>query len=107
MRYYLVDAFTDRLFSGNPAGVCLADRPLSPELMQRIAGENNLPETAFLEKGPEGWHIRWFTPSFEMDLCGHATLAAGFVLMNLIEPGDEAAFSSCSGPLRVLRREQG
>ena len=61
MRYYLVDAFTDRLFSGNPAGVCLADRPLSPELMQRIAGENNLPETAFLEKGPEGWHIRWFT----------------------------------------------
>lgn len=107
MRYYLVDAFTDTLFSGNPAGVCLADRPLSPELMQRIAGENNLPETAFLEKGPEGWHIRWFTPSFEMDLCGHATLAAGFVLMNLIEPGDEAAFSSCSGPLRVLRREQG
>ena len=107
MRYYLVDAFTDRLFSGNPAGVCLADRPLSPELMQRIAGENNLPETAFLEKGPEGWSIRWFTPSFEMDLCGHATLAAGFVLMNLIEPGDEAAFSSCSGPLRVLRREQG
>lgn len=104
MRYFLADAFTDNLFSGNPAGVCLLDHPLSPELMQRIAGENNLPETAFLEKRPEGWHIRWFTPAFEMDLCGHATLASGFVLMNYVEPGDEARFSSCSGQVRVLRQ---
>lgn len=103
MKYYLVDAFTDRLFAGNPAGVCVCESWPSDEMMQRIAGENNLPETAFLCKEETGWHIRWFTPSFEMDLCGHATLASGYVLMNHVEPGDEAAFDSCSGPVRVLR----
>ena len=105
MKYYLVEAFTDALFSGNPAGVCVLDQWPSDEMMQRIAGENNLPETAFLCKEENGWRIRWFTPAFEMDLCGHATLAAGYVLMNCEEPGDVAAFDSCSGPLRVLRAE--
>lgn len=105
MKYYLVDTFTDRLFSGNPAGVCLLESWLPDALMQRIAGENNLPETAFLCREQEGWAIRWFTPAFEMDLCGHATLASGFVLMNYVEPGDEAVFRSRSGVVRVLRGE--
>ncbi len=105
MKYYLVDAFTDSLFSGNPAGVCVLEQWPSDEMMQRIAGENNLPETAFLCKEENGWRIRWFTPAFEMDLCGHATLASGYVMMNYVEPGDVAAFDSCSGPVRVLRAE--
>ena len=103
MKYYLVEAFTDALFSGNPAGVCVLESWPSDEMMQRIAGENNLPETAFLCKEENGWRIRWFTPAFEMDLCGHATLASGYVLMNCVESGDVAEFDSCSGPLRVLR----
>ena len=101
MKYYLVDAFTDSLFSGSPAGVCVLEQWPSDEMMQRIAGENNLPETAFLCKEENGWRIRWFTPAFEMDLCGHATLASGYVLMNCVEPGDVAEFDSCSGPLRA------
>ena len=105
MKYYLADAFTDSLFSGNPAGVCVCEQWPSDGMMQRIAGENNLPETAFLCREEGGWRIRWFTPSFEMDLCGHATLAAGFVLMNYVEPGDQAVFESCSGQVRVLRAE--
>lgn len=107
MKYYLVEAFTDTLFSGNPAGVCVVDEWPEKEMMQRLAGENNLPETAFLHKGENGWEIRWFTPAFEMDLCGHATLASGFVVMNLLEHSDRADFSSCSGPLSVLRDEGG
>ena len=103
MKYYMVDAFTSAPFSGNPAGVCLVDRWPEKELMQRIAGENRLPETAFICKEPSGWAIRWFTPAFEMDLCGHATLASGFVILNLLEHADEVELSSCSGPLRVLR----
>ena len=85
MKYYLVEAFTDSLFSGNPAGVCVCESWPTDEMMQRIAGENNLPETAFLCKEEGGWRIRWFTPAFEMDLCGHATLASGYVLMDTIE----------------------
>ena len=106
MKYFVVDAFTDKHFSGNPAGVCLLDAPLSPELMQKIAGENNLPETAFILKEESGWNIRWFTPAFEMDLCGHATLASGFVVLSLLEPGAEKVFfSSQSGRLCVERSD--
>ncbi len=105
MTYYVVDAFTDRPFSGNPAGVCLVDSWPSDTKMQQIAGENNLPETAFICKEPEGWRIRWFTPAFEMDLCGHATLASGFVILTQLEPdADRVNFSSASGPLCVLRQ---
>jgi len=103
MKYFMVDAFSSAPFSGNPAGVCLVERWPEKELMQRIAGENRLPETAFIHKGEKGWEIRWFTPSFEMDLCGHATLASGFVILNILEPSDQVELSSCSGPLRVLR----
>jgi len=105
MKYYLVDTFTDQLFSGNPAGVCILDTWPEDSLLQQIAMENNLPETAFICKEQEGWHIRWFTPAFEMDLCGHATLASGFVLMNYVDPSDTSEFRSCSGVVRVFRGE--
>lgn len=105
MKYYMVDAFTNAPFSGNPAGVCLVERWPETGLMQRIAGENRLPETAFIHKGSGGWEIRWFTPAFEMDLCGHATLASGYVILNLLEPGDSVRLSSRSGELWVLREE--
>ena len=104
MKYYVVDAFTKELFAGNPAGICpVADWP-EERLMQSIAAENNLSETAFIRKSGEKYDIRWFTPTGEFDLCGHATLASGFVVMNLLEPGRQAVdFSSMSGPLRVTR----
>ena len=104
MKYFVADAFTDVPFQGNPAGVCLTERELPDELMQRIAAENGLPETAFLRRTAEGWHIRRFTPAFEMDLCGHATLASGFVLLEHVTPdAGEIVFSSRSGRLRVSR----
>ena len=104
MRYFVVDAFTNAPFAGNPAGVCLISSWPENDLMQKIALENSLPETAFIRKGPKGWEIRWFTPSFEMDLCGHATLASGFVILNILEPeGQFVEFSSQSGPLEVKR----
>lgn len=77
---YQVDAFTKEVFAGNPAAVCLLDHWLEAELMQNIAMENNLAETAFVVKADENYQIRWFTPTVEVDLCGHATLAAAHVL---------------------------
>lgn len=76
MEYYIVDSFATKLFKGNPAGVCVLDRRIPLELMQKIAEENNLPETAFVVKGKGNYELRWFTPKAEIDLCGHATLAA-------------------------------
>ena len=106
MKYYVVDTFTDTLFSGNPAGVCVLDEPISPAVMQKIAQENNLPETAFVIKAENGYHLRWFTPNFEVDLCGHATLGTAFVLANFVEPGvDNFHFSTQSGPLLVTKSE--
>ena len=106
MRYFVVHAFTNRLFSGNPAGVCVVNHRLEPQVMQRIAHENSLPETAFILEEDGGFRIRWFTPAFEMDLCGHATLSAGFVVLNLLRPeADSVVFSSPSGPLTVARRD--
>jgi len=78
--YYHVDAFTGNLFSGNPAGVCLLNEWLPDSILQKIAAENNLPETAFLVGGDTEYQLRWFTPTIEIDLCGHATLASAFVL---------------------------
>ncbi|WP_207747906.1 PhzF family phenazine biosynthesis protein [Clostridium sp. D33t1_170424_F3] len=102
--YYVVDAFTGERFHGNPAGVCVLDEPLDAALMQRIAAENNLPETAFLLKRAGGYSLRWFTPKFEIDLCGHATLAASFVVFNELEPAlQSVAFSTMSGMLTVAR----
>lgn len=104
MKQYIVDAFTDQPFSGNPAAVCILERPLSAETMQKIAAENNLAETAFARKEGDRYRIRWFTPSMEEELCGHATLAASFVILNFIEPdADEVRYTSMSGDLSVRR----
>ncbi len=104
---YQVDAFASRVFRGNPAAVVPCAEPLSAETMQSIAMENNLSETAFIEKQADGGYaIRWFTPSVEVDLCGHATLAAAHVVMNEIEPGlDRVSFSSGVGVLEVEKRD--
>jgi PhzF family phenazine biosynthesis protein len=104
MRIYQVDAFTGKLFGGNPAAVVPIEEWPENEVMQRIAMENNLAETAFFVPTGEGFHIRWFTPKVEVDLCGHATLATAHVLFNhLGYSGPELKFSSRSGPLRVFR----
>ena len=86
LNIYQVDAFTDAVFGGNPAAVIPLENWLEDELMQKIAMENNLSETAFVVKTDEGYHIRWFTPEYEIDLCGHATLASSYVIKNFLEP---------------------
>jgi len=105
---YQIDAFTDRLFSGNPAAVCMLDEWLPDLLMQQIAAENNLAETAFVVPVEEGFSIRWFTPAVEVDLCGHATLASAYVLFNILNfQGDEIRFfSPRSGLLKVSREKE-
>jgi PhzF family phenazine biosynthesis protein len=103
--YFEVLAFTDRPFTGNPAGVCLlADEWLPEALMQQIAAENNLAETAFLIERKDYFDLRWFTPAIEIDLCGHATLASAHVLFyHRGWKGDSIRFQSQSGELRVDR----
>jgi PhzF family phenazine biosynthesis protein len=104
MKYYIVDAFADAAFHGNPAGVCPLDGPISAELMQNIAMENNLAETAFFYKEGEDYNLRWFTPVDEIDLCGHATLASAYVILHFLDPGaDTVHFHTQSGPLNVTR----
>src|SRR5271157_3078083 len=83
---YQVDAFTGRLFGGNPAAVCPLAEWLPEATMQSIAAENNLAETAFFVAQGEGYLLRWFTPTVEVDLCGHATLASGYVVTNILAP---------------------
>ncbi|MDI9818873.1 MULTISPECIES: PhzF family phenazine biosynthesis protein [unclassified Legionella] len=103
---FQIDAFTDKIFHGNPAAVCLLSEWLNDELMQAIAVENNLSETAFVIKDEQGFHIRWFTPRGEISLCGHATLAAGFALHELGQGHIESIqFSSMSGPLAVRKKK--
>jgi PhzF family phenazine biosynthesis protein len=102
--FYQVDAFTNRLFSGNPAGVCPLNEWLPDETMQKIAMENNVSETAFFVKKDNGFHIRWFTPKVEVNLCGHATLASAHVIFNHLGFNDETvSFESRSGILNVNR----
>lgn len=104
MEIYQVDAFCKELFSGNPAAVCPLKGWLDDKLLQQIAAENNLAETAFYVESEKGLHIRWFTPKVEVDLCGHATLAAAHVMYS--HKGyklDQITFASRSGPLRVTR----
>lgn len=100
--FFQVDAFTHRQFSGNPAAVCPLKDWLPDDLMQRIASENNLSETAFFVKNGEHYDIRWFSPACEIALCGHATLASAFVITQHLQPGlAEIRFQSQSGPLTV------
>jgi len=102
--YFQVNAFCSDPFGGNPAGVCLLDRWLPDPLLQRIAAENDFSETAFLVKEPQAFHLRWMTPSAEVDLCGHATLAVAHVLF--FErgcPEDQLSFKTLSGRLSAIR----
>jgi PhzF family phenazine biosynthesis protein len=107
MKYklYQVDAFTDKLFGGNPAAVCPLTEWLSDDLLQKIAMENNLAETAFYVRQDDRYEIRWFTPKVEVDLCGHATLAAAFVLFSCEAYAGDAInfYSPRSGALNVRR----
>lgn len=98
---YQIDAFTNEVFKGNPAAVVPLDYWLDDKLMQNIALENNLSETAFFTKKDDHYHIRWFTPTSEVDLCGHATLASAFVIANFIKDFSEIRFESRSGDLFV------
>jgi PhzF family phenazine biosynthesis protein len=103
LQIYQVDAFTDRLFGGNPAAVVPLERWLDDATMQSIGLENNLAETAFFVPEGKGFRLRWFTPEVEVKLCGHATLASAYVLFNIIEPGRrEVQFETLSGPLTVV-----
>lgn len=106
---YQVDAFTSEVFKGNPAAVCLLDTPLEAELMQRIAAENNLSETAFVLSKGEDFELRWFTPTTEVALCGHATLASAFVLWEMAGYGEETlSFRTReSGELKVRKLSDG
>ena len=103
---YQVDAFTTGPFSGNPAAVCILSEWPADDLMQNIALENNLAETAFIMQQGNDWLIRWFTPVTEVDLCGHATLASSFVVMNILQPArTEVTFHSLHmGDLIVRKR---
>lgn len=106
MKQYIVDAFTDQLFCGNPAAVCVLEEWISDELMKKIAAENNLSETAFVVKEKEGYHLRWFTPTAEIELCGHATLATSFVIFNYIDKNlKQLVFNTQSGKLIVRRNK--
>lgn len=103
---FQLDAFSDRLFAGNPAAVCPLPGWAPDAVLQAIAAENNLAETAFLVGGSGRYHIRWLTPEVEVDLCGHATLASAWVVFHELEPGRaEVTFDSASGPLTVRRRD--
>ena len=104
MKQYIVDAFTNKPFSGNPAAVCVMDSWPSEESMMKLAMENNLSETAFIVREDAGYHLRWFTPGTEVELCGHATLASSFVILNYYEPdSDVVQFNTLSGVLTVRR----
>jgi PhzF family phenazine biosynthesis protein len=103
VRIYQVDSFTTEAFRGNPAGVCLVESQLDEAFMQSVAAEMNLAETAFVERLGDGFSLRWFTPTTEVDLCGHATLASAHVLWQEGEDSPELAFHTRSGVLVASR----
>lgn len=105
---FQVDAFTTRRFSGNPAAVVVLDRFLDDAVLQAVAAENNLAETAFLVRAGDDYQLRWFTPMLEVPLCGHATLASAAVVTQRLEPGRaDVVFHTASGALRVQRNDGG
>lgn len=105
---YHIDAFTDKVFSGNPAAVCVLKDWLSDELLNKIAQENNQPVTAFLVKKNDVYNIRWITPEYELDLCGHGSLAAGYVIYNVLEPNlDKVDLQSRTEVLPITRSKSG
>ena len=103
---YQADAFTDKLFGGNPAAICPLDKWLPDEIMQKIAVENNLAETAFFVKNKTGYKLRWFTPEYEIDLCGHATLASAHILFTeLGYDGDTINFETVKAGTLTVKRD--
>jgi PhzF family phenazine biosynthesis protein len=107
MKIYQVDAFTDKPFTGNPAGVCVLPGPKDDTWMQNVAREMNLSETAFLQQQADGFRLRWFTPAVEVELCGHATLASAHILWEtgLLVRDESARFHTLSGLLTATRRQ--
>jgi PhzF family phenazine biosynthesis protein len=106
MRQYIVDAFTDQVFHGNQAAVCMLEEGISEELMMDITRENNFSETAFAMKEGDRYRLRWFTPGGEIDLCGHATLACAYVLFRFYVPEEQrVVFSTMSGDLIVTKSD--
>ena len=106
MKQYIVDAFTDQVFHGNQAAICIMEQWVTEDLMMNITRENNFSETAFAVKEGEKYHLRWFTPGGEIDLCGHATLACAYVLFRFYIPNAEkVVFSTLSGDLIVKRND--
>ena len=106
MKQYIIDAFTDELFSGNQAAVCIPDEWPEDELMMNIAKENNFSETAFAVRKGNAYHLRWFTPGGEIDFCGHATLGTSFVIFNYYEKSSsEITFMTKVGELKVQRKD--
>ena len=104
LRLFQIDAFASRVFAGNPAAVCPLESWLDDATLQAVATENNLSETAFFVPEGNEFSLRWFTPAVEVDLCGHATLASGHVVLTILDPARESVtFSSRSGPLTVTR----
>ena len=105
MKYFVIDAFAENVFGGNPAGVCVLEKPLDETLMQNIAKENNLSETAFVYKEKNQYYLRWFTPGGEIDLCGHATLGTAYVIANFVDQSVKVMkFSTKSGILTVEKK---
>jgi PhzF family phenazine biosynthesis protein len=105
MKQYVVDAFSDKVFGGNPAAVCVMKNWLPDDLLMKITCENNLSETAFAVKEGEHYHLRWFTPGGEIDLCGHATLATAYVIMRYIQQDSTIIqFETLSGMLTVEKK---
>ncbi len=105
IKYYHIDAFTDRVFAGNPAGVCFLDTWVDDPILQSIAAQNNLPETAFLVHAGDHYELRWFTPRVEVDLCGHATLASAFAIFEYVDhEASHVDFQTKSGRLSVRRQ---
>lgn len=104
---YHVDAFTNAIFAGNPAAVCVLEKWLPENILQKIAIENNLPVTAFLVRLDERFQVRWFTPEYELDLCGHGSLAAAYIIFNQLEPRLQTV-DLCypTGVLNVTRNEE-
>ena len=108
IKIFHIDAFTEKVFSGNPAAVCILDKWIDVDKMQKIASENNLAETAFVVKKDNDFEIKWFTPTIEVELCGHATLASAYVLFKYYDYQSEKInfFSSHSGLLSVEKNNE-
>ncbi|MFR9297161.1 MAG: PhzF family phenazine biosynthesis protein, partial [Aedoeadaptatus pacaensis] len=105
MKQFIVDTFTQKVFKGNPAAVCLPDRILTDELMLAIADENNLSETVFVVKDGDNYNLRSFTPAGEVEFCGHATFAAAYIVFWILEREEDTIyFETKSGTLPVTRK---